>query len=351
MSKIKHAIVGCGRIANSHLEAIKNNSNDFELIAVCDVNQQVAQSWGEKENVPFYTELDAMLDAIPSLELVSLCTPSGLHAEQAMLSLSKGVRVLTEKPMSCQVADAERMIACAQKYNRQLFVVKQNRLNPTVQALKKAIDMKRFGKIYMVQSNVFWTRPQEYYSQASWRGTWKMDGGAFMNQASHYVDLLEWLVGPVKSVQAITRTLARNIEAEDSGVVNLEWDHGAIGSMSVTMLTYPKNMEGSITILGEKGTVRLDGIALNQVKVWQFEDEIKDEIANLSYQPDTVYGNGHGLYYKNVADVLLRGADPISDGASGLKSINLLDAIYSSSKSSNSVIVKRCHDLHHHEFV
>jgi UDP-N-acetyl-2-amino-2-deoxyglucuronate dehydrogenase len=337
MNRIKCALLGCGRIASKHLQALQDNGDDFELIAVCDAVEAQAQATAVAQNVPYYLDLEAMLKAAPAIDLLCICTPSGLHPEQAILAAQYGKHVVTEKPMACTVADAKQMIAVAKQNNTRLFVVKQNRLNPTVQALKQAVDQGRFGKIYMVQSNVFWTRPQEYYSQAPWRGTWKMDGGAFMNQASHYVDLLEWLVGPVKTVQAMTRTLARNIEAEDSGVVNLAWENGAIGSMSVTMLTYPKNMEGSITILGEKGTVRLDGVALNEVKIWDFADNQDEDIASLSYQPDTVYGNGHGPYYKNIADVLQAGAAPIADGVSGLKSVQLLSAIYTSAKTGRVV--------------
>lgn len=339
--KINIAVVGCGRIAQTkHFKAITENS-DYQLVAVCDSDAANLKASAERYQVAAYADIETMLQQQKNIELVSLCTPSGLHPQQTQLCAKYGKHVVTEKPMSCQLSDAKNMIASMCEAGKKLFVVKQNRLNPTVVALKQAIESGAFGKIYMVHCNVFWTRPQDYYDMAKWRGTWAMDGGAFMNQASHYVDLLEYLVGKVNCVQAMTKTLARNIEAEDSGVVNFEWQNGAIGSMAVTMLTYPKNLEGSITILGEKGTVRLDGVALNEAKIWQLADAESMDIDDPSYIPDSVYGNGHIPYYENVADVLLRGGAPISDGESGLKSIQLLDAIYRSAKTGNTEKVER----------
>lgn len=341
MSKIKIALVGCGRISANHLRAIEDNASDFELVAVCDTDEDKAKAAAQQFNVPYFLQLESMLQQSEELgiALISLCTPSGLHPAQSVLISQAGINVLTEKPMACKLQDAKDMIAAAAQAQTKLFVVKQNRLNPTIVALKKAIDSGDFGQIYMVHSNVFWTRPQEYYDHASWRGTWELDGGAFMNQASHYVDLLEYLIGPVEIVHAITKTLARKIEAEDSGVVNFMWKSGAIGSMAVTMLTYPKNLQGSITILGEKGSVLLDGVALNDIKCWQFESSSVGDVTKLSYHTDSVYGNGHGPYYKNVADVMLRGENPISDGVSGCKSIKLLDAIYRSAKTGEQIVL------------
>ena len=220
-----------------------------------------------------------------------------------------------------------------------LFVVKQNRRNSTLQLVKRAIEKKRFGRIYMVNVNVFWTRPQSYYNSAAWRGTWEFDGGAFMNQASHYVDLLDWLIGPVESLQAYTATLARNIEVEDTGVVSIRWRTGALGSMNVTMLTYPKNLEGSITILGEKGTVKLGGVAVNQFEQWEFAEPDPDDelVKQASYETSSVYGFGHPLYYDNVISSLRGEAVPETDGREGLKSLEILIAIYLSARDSRRV--------------
>jgi UDP-N-acetyl-2-amino-2-deoxyglucuronate dehydrogenase len=220
-----------------------------------------------------------------------------------------------------------------------LFVVKQNRRNSTLQLVKRAIEKKRFGRIYMVNVNVFWTRPQSYYDSAAWRGTWEFDGGAFMNQASHYVDLLDWLIGPVESLQAYTATLARNIEVEDTGVVSIKWRTGALGSMNVTMLAYPKNLEGSITILGEKGTVKLGGVAVNQFEHWEFAEPDPDDelVKQASYETSSVYGFGHPLYYDNVIGSLRGEAVPETDGREGLKSLEILIAIYLSARDSRRV--------------
>ena len=220
-----------------------------------------------------------------------------------------------------------------------LFVVKQNRRNATLQLLKRAVDKKRFGRIFMATINVFWTRPQEYYDSAKWRGTWEFDGGAFMNQASHYIDLLDWLIGPVESVQAYTATLARNIQVEDTGVLSVRWRSGALGSVSVTMLTYPQNLEGSITIIGETGTVRIGGLAVNEIQHWEFADKDPDDanIKGASYETTSVYGFGHPLYYDNVIKVMRGEAEPETDGREGLRSLEILVATYLSARDGQRV--------------
>ncbi len=251
-----------------------------------------------------------------------------------------GRHVVTEKPMATRWEDGKRMVEACDKAGVQLFVVKQNRLNPTVRLVKRAIARNRFGRIYTVTCNVFWTRPQEYYDSARWRGTWEFDGGAFMNQASHYVDLLDWLIGPVESVQAYTATLARRIEVEDTGVAAIRWRNGALGSINVTMLTYPKNLEGSVTILGEKGTVRLGGVAVNKIEHWEFlEPDAEDDAQwrDASYQTTSVYGQGHGLYYDNVIKALRGEAPAETDGREGLRSLELLIAIYQSARDGRQV--------------
>ncbi len=209
---------------------------------------------------------------------------------------------MTEKPMATRWHDGVRMVKACDDANVRLFVVKQNRRNATLQMLKHAVEQGRFGKIYAVAMNVFWARPQAYYDTAKWRGTWEFDGGAFMNQASHYIDLLDWMIGPVESVMAYTATLARNIEVEDSGVAAIRWRSGAMGTLNVTMLTYPKNMEGSLTVLGEKGTVRIGGVAVNDIQTWEFADTRPEDaqVSASSYQTTSVYGFGHPLYYANV---------------------------------------------------
>jgi len=231
------------------------------------------------------------------------------------------------------------MVRACDEAGVNLFVVKQNRRNATLQMLKRAVEAGRFGRIYMVNVNVFWTRPQSYYDSAAWRGTWEFDGGAFMNQASHYVDLLDWLIGPVESVQAYTGTLARHIEVEDTGVASLRWRTGALGSVNVTMLTYPKNFEGSITILGEHGTVRVGGVAVNQIERWDFAapDPTDALVASASYETTSVYGFGHPLYYENVIQTLRGEASPATDGREGLRSLELLIAIYEAARDGKRI--------------
>ncbi len=336
--KIRIAIVGCGRISQKHFEAIERHTDQFELISVCDTDPSILSLNYEKHNLQTYLQLDEMLKN-EDLDLVVLCTPSGLHAQQTELAAKYGVCVITEKPMATRWHDGLRMVKACDDAGVKLFVVKQNRRNHTLQVLKNAIEKGRFGRIYLVNVNVFWTRPQEYYDSANWRGTWEFDGGAIMNQASHYVDLLDWLIGPIESLQAYTATLARNIEVEDTGVVSLKWRSGALGSLNVSMLTYPKNFEGSITILGEKGTVRIGGIAVNEIKHWEFlETEPEDsDIINANYETSSVYGFGHTLYYQNVVDVMRGTAEPETDGREGLRSLEVLIATYISSRDGKRI--------------
>ncbi|MGH8185486.1 MAG: Gfo/Idh/MocA family protein, partial [Steroidobacteraceae bacterium] len=247
--------------------------------------------------------------------------------------------VMTEKPMATRWTDGMRMVRACDEAGVHLFVVKQNRRNATLQLLKQAAEKGRFGRIYMVTINVFWSRPQSYYDSAKWRGTWEFDGGALMNQASHYVDLVDWLIGPVESVQAYVATLARDIQVEDTATVGVRWRSGALGSINVTMLTYPKNLEGSITIIGEKGTVRIGGVAVNEIQTWEFADQDPDDetVKTVSYETTSVYGFGHPLYYDNVIKVLRGAAEPETDGREGLRSLELLIASYLSARDGRRV--------------
>ena len=283
-------------------------------------------------------QLKKMLER-KDLEVVCLCTPSSLHAEEAVASARAGKHVLTEKPMATKLEDADALIKACDDNNVHLFVVKQNRLNTTMQLLKKAIEKGRFGSIYQATVNVFWQRPQEYYDQTKWRGTWEFDGGAFMNQASHYVDALEWLIGSPESVMAMTTTMARKIETEDMGAAVIRFRNGVIATINVSMLTYPKNYEGSITILGEKGTVKIGGIAVNSIEKWEFEEYDDDDkiVFESNYNPPNIYGFGHLGYYKNVARVLQGSEEPDTDGRAGRKSLELILAIYKSSRSGKKI--------------
>ena len=336
--KIRFALVGCGRISANHFGAIEKHSARVELVDVCDESPTALERAISLTQARGHSNLTKMLQTTVA-DLVVLTTPSGLHPEQALKVAQSGRHVMTEKPMATRWSDGLRMVKACDDANVHLFVVKQNRRNPTLQLLKHAIEQGRFGKIYSVAINVFWTRPQEYYDSANWRGTWEFDGGALMNQASHYIDLLDWLIGPVESVMAYTATLARDIEVEDSGVVALRWRSGAIGTVNVTMLTYPRNMEGSITILGEKGTVRIGGVAVNEIQTWEFTETRPEdaEITYANYDTTSVYGFGHSLYYDNVIKTLRGEAEPETDGREGLKTLELLIAMYLSSRDGKRV--------------
>ncbi len=336
--RLRIAVIGCGRISENHFSSILNYPDDLVLTSVCDTDSQALKSATAEYGVTGYADLSEMLSC-ENLDLLVLCTPSGLHPQQAILAAKCGVHVISEKPMATSYQDGLKMVQACDGAGVRLFVVKQNRRNATLQLLKRAIDDKRFGAIKMVHLNVFWTRPQEYYDHGGgWRGTWEFDGGAFMNQASHYVDLVDWLIGPVERVQAMMST-TRDIEAEDTGVVNIKWRNGALGSMAVTMLTYPKNLEGSITILGETGSVKVGGVAVNEIETWDFANkcDYDDDVQAASYQTTSIYGFGHPLYYKNVIDVMRGVAEPETDGREGLKSLEILTAAYIAARDGISV--------------
>jgi UDP-N-acetyl-2-amino-2-deoxyglucuronate dehydrogenase len=336
--KIRIAVVGCGRISKNHFLAIEKYSSDLDLVAVCDTNSDNLKKHTNHYSVPGYSDVNQMFcDA--EVDLAAICTPSGLHPEHVIASAQNKVHAITEKPMATRWVDGKAMIEACDTNRVRLFVVKQNRFNSTIRLLRDAIKAKRFGRIHMVNVNVFWARPQEYYDSAAWRGTWEFDGGAFMNQASHYVDLLDWLVGPVESIHAYTATLARNIEVEDTGVMNIRWRSGALGSLNVTMLTHPKNLEGSVTIIGDKGTVRIGGVAANKIEHWEFSDSLSTDsgVMDSNYEVDSVYGHGHSLYYENVIRVLRGDAQADTDGREGLRSLELLVAAYKSSREGRRV--------------
>jgi UDP-N-acetyl-2-amino-2-deoxyglucuronate dehydrogenase len=331
------ALVGCGRISRSHFDALRRVEG-LRLAAVADVLPERARAAGDAEGVPWFDAYEAMLERA-DCHAVAVCTPSGLHPAHGIAAARRGKHVVCEKPMAISLRGADELVQACDAAGVHLFVVKQNRLNPAVQLLRRAVDKGRFGRIYMANTTVRWSRPQEYYDQAPWRGTWEFDGGAFMNQASHYVDLIQWLVGPVESVIAKTATLARRIETEDSGVAVLKFRTGALGVIEVTMLTFPRNLEGSITILGERGTVKVGGTAVNRVEHWRFADYDDDDklVEAAATAPPTVYGFGHEGYYRNVLAVLRGQEPPGTDGRAGRKSLELILGIYESAKTGREV--------------
>ncbi|MBN2858295.1 MAG: Gfo/Idh/MocA family oxidoreductase [Candidatus Delongbacteria bacterium] len=338
MVMVKFGLIGCGRISDNHFKAA-GNIDDAEIVCCCDIIEERAAKKAEEFAIgACYTDYKKMIEN-EELDAVMICTPSGTHPEIGIYAAGKNLHVVTEKPMATDLESADKLIKSCDANGVHLFVVKQNRLNTTMQLLKRAVDKNRFGKIYLVQSNVFWQRPQSYYDQAKWRGTWEFDGGAFMNQASHYVDSLHWLFGPVNHVMAETATMARNIETEDTGCAILKFRNGTIGTVNVTLLTYPKNYEGSITVIGEKGTVKLGGIAINKIEKWEFEEYDDDDrvVEDSNYQPPNVYGFGHLPYYINVVNTILGKTKPDTDGRDGRKSLEIIRAIYLSAKNGTKI--------------
>ena len=353
--RIRIALVGCGRISRNHIKAIAAHHERSELVAICDpqperlkhAQQLIAEAAVDyscaANNPAQFSSLNQLLEEAQTkrtpVDLVVLATPSGLHPGQVIAAAEAGLHVCTEKPMATRWVDGVAMVKACDKAGVQLFVVKQNRFNSTLQLVRRQLQAGRFGKLAMVAVNVFWHRPQSYYNQDTWRGTWEFDGGALMNQASHYVDLLDWLVGPVESVSASIATISREIEVEDTAALQLRWCNGALGTMAVTMLTYPKNLEGSITLLGETGTVKIGGPAVNQIEHWAFADESPDdaEVEQASYQTTSVYGFGHPPYYANMLDALQGKGKALCDGREGLRSLELLIGAYRSARDRRTV--------------
>ena len=336
--RIRIAVVGCGRIAANHFKAIREHEDNLQLVAVCDNDPAQLEDAVRNTGAHGYSSLTELL-AAGGVDVVALCTPSGLHPVQAIEAARSGCHVVTEKPMATRWVDGLTMVRECDHAGVRLFVVKQNRCNSTLQLLHRAVSKGRFGRIYMVTINVFWTRPQSYYDSADWRGTWEFDGGALMNQASHYIDLVDWLIGPVDSVQAYVGTLARNIQVEDTATIGVRWRSGALGSVNVTMLTYPKNLEGSVTIIGERGTVKVGGTAVNKIEQWDFADSDPDDeqVKDANYETTSVYGFGHPLYYDNVVRTLRGECEPHTDGREGLRSLEILIASYLSARDQRRV--------------
>lgn len=333
MKTLKFAIIGCGRIAQRHAEHIQNNG---KLLAVCDIVKEKVDTLAEKYQAKSYTDYKTLLQENPELDVVTICTPNGLHAEHSIAALKAGFHVLCEKPMALSVQDCGDMINAAERANRRLFVVKQNRFNPPVAAVKKILEEGRLGNIYSVQLNCFWNRNNAYYEN-SWKGTRELDGGTLFTQFSHFIDLLYWLVGDVKEAHSFTANFHHEgiIEFEDTGVVMLKFYNGAIGTINYTVNSFDKNMEGSLTVFGEKGTVKIGGQYLNEMEYQNIEAyEIKDLPAG---NPPNSYGqyfgsmSNHDKVYENVTDVLSNGGIIATNGFEGLKTVEIIDKIYSAS--------------------
>lgn len=342
---LKFALVGCGRIAKKHAGNLgEGKIAGAKLSAVCDIVEQKAREYGEKYDVPWYTEMHEMMaKEADNIDVLDILTPSGDHSDNTVDLAKYGKHIVVEKPMALTLQDADRMIEACDKAGIKLFVVKQNRLNTPVKKLREALETGRFGKMVMGTVRVRWCRDQAYYDQAAWRGTWKADGGVFANQAIHHVDLLQWMMGPVESVYAKSATRLVNIEAEDTGVVVLKFTSGALGVIEATTGTRPKDLEGSISILGETGTVEIGGFAVNEMKTWNFidgdEKEREEILTTYKQNPPDVYGFGHTEYLSNVVESITNRKSALVDGLAGRKSLELDAAIYESIETGKEVQV------------
>lgn len=339
---IRFALVGCGRIAKRHSELLGLNIiKGASLCAVCDINEDKARNIGKKFKVPFYTNMNEM--AInEDIDVFVVLTESGNHAKN-VIELSKYSRhIVVEKPMALTLKDADSMIEACKKSGIKLFVIKQNRFNIPVKKLREALDEGRFGKLVLGTVRIRWSRNQEYYNQDHWRGTWFMDGGVLTNQASHHIDLLEWMMGEVESVFAKSITALVDIETEDTAVATLKFKNGALGIIEATTATRPKDLEGSISILGEGGTVEIGGFAVNEMKIWNFvNSKVDDEkvLSEYSSNPPNVYGFGHKAYYEYVVDCISNNGPHLVDGNEGYKSLQLINAIYLSIETGKEVFL------------
>jgi len=340
---LNFALVGCGRIAKRHSELLGfNEINGAKLVSVCDNVIDKANKIAEQFKVSAYQDMDEMMKS-ESIDVVVVLTPSGLHAEH-VINLSKyGKHIMVEKPMALTVKDTENMIYACDVNHIKLFIIKQNRFNVPIVKLREALDAGRFGKLTLGTVRVRWARHQAYYDQDSWRGTWAMDGGVLTNQASHHVDMLEWMMGDVESVFAKMTTALADVETEDTAVVTLKFKNGALGIIEATTATRPTNLEGSISILGEHGTVVVGGVAVNEMQTWVFEDEQEGDssvLEEFSVNPPNVYGFGHQAYYEHVVDCIVNGSANLVDGLQGRKSIELISAIYESAETGKEVFLK-----------
>lgn len=341
MKKLRFAIIGCGRISYKHVEAISNNHEEAELVAVCDIIKENAEKkkadyinkMGCDCDVRVYTDYKEMLEK-ENIDVVTIATESGYHPAIAMYCMNKKKNVICEKPMALSIEDADKMIECAKKNDVKLCVSHQNRFNKPIQQLRRAVEEGRFGRVLSGTARILWNRNMDYYRQAPWRGTWKLDGGTLMNQCIHDIDLLQWMLGgEIDSVYAQCDTFLRDIEAEDFGAVIIRFKNGAIGIIEGSACVYPKNLEETLNIFGEKGTVCIGGLAVNKIETWRFEDNKDNEDSILKAQegdPDTVYGFGHTPLFKDMIDAINNNRQPLVSGAEGKKGMSIILAAYKS---------------------
>ena len=341
--KIKFALVGCGRIAKRHSNLLgRNQIAGAQLTAVCDIKRERAKVIGTEFNVPYYYDMHQMMQK-EDVDVVAVLTPSGMHGRNVIELAEYGKHIVVEKPIALSLNDADSMIETCDRNGVKLFVVKQNRFNLPVIKLREALEGGRFGKLVYGTVRVKWCRTQDYYDQDAWRGTWAQDGGVLANQASHHIDLLIWMLGQPESVFAKSRTALVDIETEDTAVAVLKFKKEVLGIIEATTATRPKDLEGSISILGEKGVVEIGGFAVNQIKVWNFEDNLpedKEVMEKYSVNPPNVYGFGHQAYYEHLVDCIMNNKKHLVDGPESRKSLELIRAIYESIETGKEVFLQ-----------
>lgn len=353
MNRLKLALIGCGRILTNHINAIVDNFKDIELVAVCDILRDKAELKAneylvkaQEKNMPevkpnVYSDYREMLQK-EDINTCVICTESGYHAEISLYCLNLKKHVLVEKPMAMSIFDADRMIQAAGKNRLKLAVCHQNRFNPPIQKIRQAIDEGRFGRIFAGTARILWNRNKEYYDKANWRGTWKLDGGCLINQCTHNIDLLQWMIdSEIDSVYGqIGNYLHPYIQTEDYGSIIIKFKNGTIGNIEGTVCIYPKNLEETLTILGENGTVVIGGLAVNKILVWDFKDKQESlEQIQKEYNSEikNVYGNGHSPLYKNFIDSIRNNSNPLIDGNEGKKSLSIILMAYKSQKYSKAI--------------
>lgn len=342
MKELKIAVIGCGRVSRTaHYGAIKSNPN-FKFLAVCDRDRARADCWAEENGVKAYYSIDSLLEA-EKLDIVSINTPNGYHFRHACEVANRGIHLIVEKPLAMNLKDANTLIDLCEQKNVKLFVVLQNRYNKTNKILKSCIDKGRFGRITSCHVTVSWHRNLDYYLEDhSWRSRQDLAGGVFTNQCIHYIDMMQWLIGaPPESIYAKTGTAGFPVDVEDHGAAIIRFKNGVIGSLALTNLAFPTDIEGSITIVGEKGYVKIGGTSMNKIIEWNFADQAEEDeqIKEAETNPPTVYGFGHIEFYSRVANYLLggEGERQIIDGREGRRSVAILEAIYLSDKLAKEV--------------
>lgn len=335
MSKLRFAILGCGRISYKHIEALVNNREEAELVAVCDIVEEKAvdrkkqyEDNVQQAKVKVYTDYIEMLKS-ENIDVVTIASESGYHAKHAMDCISLGSHVLIEKPITLSLDDADRLMAFAKEKSKKICVSHQNRFNPPIQKLRRAIEEGRFGRIINGTARILWTRDDNYYKQAPWRGTKELDGGTLMNQCIHNIDLLQWMMGSeVERIHAETDTFLRDIEMEDFGAILIRFKNGSIGIVEGSACVYPRNLEETLSIFGEKGTVVIGGLAVNEIKTWQFADERDYDKEDNNTEVDSVYGKGHTPLYKDFIDAINNDTEPLVNGEEGRKSVEIVLRAY-----------------------